>query len=331
MSTDSLIEVLLATYNGQSYLQEQIDSILNQTHQPTRILARDDGSSDESARILVNAAETHPDRVALLPGDKGSGHATWNFQILMSASTAPYVALADQDDVWLPGKLADSFAAMQKLEERYGKTVPLLVFTDLQVVDKDLGVIAPSLWQSQHLDPRRGRSLCLLLADNAVTGCTILMNRALVERASRMSSVAVLHDWWIALAACAFGHAYGLNQATMLYRQHAGNVTGAALQQPRTLLPKPRLHVHRRAHWERSVTMAKAFLSVYGAELEPAQRAVLQAFLRCDSKPNRLLRVSIWFRYRLFQKGLRENLAMLWYLWDMKAAKRTDAPVTAGL
>src|SRR5271156_5979852 len=95
------VEVLLATYNGARFLREQLDSILAQDYGNFRVLARDDGSSDETVEILVQYAEDFPDRVRVMPAGIATGNPQSNFLLLMRASTAEYVCFADQDDVWL--------------------------------------------------------------------------------------------------------------------------------------------------------------------------------------------------------------------------------------
>lgn len=323
-TSQPLVEILLATYNGERYLQPQIDSLLGQSYRPIRVLARDDGSSDGTAAILDRTASTHPDLFHRLPTEKPSGSAKANFLRLMAGSTAPYVALSDQDDVWLPNKLEQSMDAMHALEQQHGVAVPLLVFTDLTVVNRDLQVVHPSFWAHQHIQADRIATLRYLLAQNVVTGCTALLNRALVERCLQMPSAVFMHDWWIALNACIFGHSTALHTPTVLYRQHDSNVVGAVQHARPKLIPSWRQHGERRKQWEMGERQAEALLEVHGADLPSSERHMLQAYVRCETSPSRWVRVATWLRYHFFQKGLRPNLAILWYLWDMDAAKRQD-------
>ncbi len=322
MADSHPIQVLLATYNGQRFLQAQIDSIFAQTYRDVTILARDDGSTDETAAILHANASAHLGRLRQMPTGEPSGSAKDNFLRLMDASTAPYVALADQDDVWLPDKLECSMDAMQDLERRHGTTVPLLVFSDLAVVNESLQEVHPSFWAQQHIKPNRIHDLAPLLAQNVVTGCTALLNRALVERCLSMPQNVYMHDWWIALNACAFGHSSVLRRPTVLYRQHEHNVIGARTYPKPKLVPNWRNHGMRRIHWETRERQAEAMLQVHDAAIPPEKRRVLLDYVRCETSPSRLVRVFTWLRHGFFQTGLRPNLAMLWYLWDMAAAKR---------
>lgn len=323
--TQPEVEILLATYNGERFLQEQIDSLLSQTYRPVRVLARDDGSTDATVAILNRASQVHPEIFRQLPTGTPTGNAKWNFLLLMKASSAPYVALSDQDDVWLPDKVSASMAAMAALEQQYGAAVPLLVFTDLTVVDQELNVVHSSFWANQNIDADRIGQLRHVLAQNVVTGCTALMNRALVDRCTEMPDAVFMHDWWIALNACIFGHGKALPVATMLYRQHGGNLVGAVEHSAPKLIPSWRKHSERRKQWEMGERQAEALLAVHGEALPAEPRRILQAYVRCETSPSRFTRVATWLRYRFFQKGLRPNMAILWYLWDMSAAKRGDA------
>jgi glycosyltransferase involved in cell wall biosynthesis len=326
MDNQPQVEVLLATFNGERHLREQVESLLNQAGVEVSILARDDGSQDATCSILTEISRTCPEKLRLMAAGAPTGSAKWNFLRLMKASTGSYVALADQDDVWLPDKLSRSAQAMAELERQYGPSVPLLVFTDLRIVGEHLDELHASFWNHQGLDARRIASLRHLLAQNVLAGCTALMNRALVECSVDMPEEAYMHDWWIALAACAFGHARALHTRTVLYRQHGSNAVGAIVNGEMSLFPRPRYHEKRREQWERSAHQAMAFLALHRDKLTASQVRTLEAYRRCETSPSRLVRVFSYLRHGLFLKGLRPNLARLWYLWDMKAAKGADYP-----
>jgi glycosyltransferase involved in cell wall biosynthesis len=136
MSSLPEVEVLLATYNGARFLREQLDSIMAQDYGNIRVLARDDGSSDETIEILGQYAKKFPGCFRVMPAGSPTGSAKGNFLLLIKASTADYICFADQDDVWLPDKVSRTKQAMDQLESRWGTEVPLLVFTDLHVVDE---------------------------------------------------------------------------------------------------------------------------------------------------------------------------------------------------
>ena len=319
-----LVQVLLATYNGERFLREQIDSILAQSYQPLTILARDDGSKDATRAVLAEYASRFPNRFHLLEDGTPTGSPMKNFRKLIQASSAPYIACSDQDDIWLPEKISMSMKALQELEASTGPEKPCLVFTDLKVVGDDLKEISPSFWKAQGIAPKRIFHLHQLLTSNVITGCTLVCNRPLAERAALMPDDAYMHDWWMALLANLFGAARFLAQPTVLYRQHAANVLGLSVGESKVRLPKWRRHGGRRWLWELGERQAAALLRVHGEEITPAAERTLRAFVRCGTDANRLARVGTLMRHGFFYPHLQHTLAILWYLWDMKAAKRYD-------
>ena len=119
------IDVILPTFNGALYLREQVASIAQQTLRPARLLLRDDGSSDETCKIIRELAEEYGAWIEILPAQGNLG-CTANVSCLLEATSAPYVALADQDDVWLPEKLEVSYREMCSVESRRGSELSLI-------------------------------------------------------------------------------------------------------------------------------------------------------------------------------------------------------------
>ena len=221
-----LIEVVLATHNGVRFLEEQILSIDRQTLRPQRLLISDDQSTDGTLELIQRLVQNFGPWLVLLPPSSQRLGCVANFARLLVATSAPYVALADQDDVWLPNKLELSFMALSKLEVAYGKEAPLLVHTDLTLIRSSGTMISPSYLSYQRIDPERSSSTYLSLT-NVVSGCTVLLNRSCVVRSSPLPPQAAMHDWWLALVAAEFGAISCCQQSTVLYRQHVGNTVGA--------------------------------------------------------------------------------------------------------
>ena len=221
------VDILLATYNGEAFLAEQIESVLAQSFTDWRLLVRDDGSSDESTAVIRRYVSQYPEKIHLIEDpDTGLG-AAGNFARLMESSRAPYVMLCDQDDVWLPRKVERMLVAIRELEVESAAERPLLVFSDLTVVDRDLKVMHPSFWRYMLADAVAGTSINRLMGQNVVTGCASICNRRLIELTLPIPAEAVMHDWWMALVAAAVGELRCLPEATVLYRQHGRNTLGA--------------------------------------------------------------------------------------------------------
>lgn len=220
------IDILLATYNSELYLAAQLQSIFNQSYQNFEIIIRDDASQDNTLKVINEFSEKYPGKIRLIDDKKNLGCRD-NFALLMGHARCDYIFFSDADDVWLPTKIEKTMALMLEYEKKFGIHTPLLVHTDLQVVDRHLHLISSSFSQFTQINPSFGNQLNRLLIQNVVTGCTMLINRALLSLAYPIPPSAVMHDWWIALIACTFGQIIYLDQPTLQYRQHGNNAIGA--------------------------------------------------------------------------------------------------------
>ena len=235
-----MIAILLATYNGEKYLKEQIDSILSQMDRVSEkcaLYVHDDGSTDGTCDILKEYAVSHPGKVELLEGPPQGG-STKNFMYMLGEVETDYYMFSDQDDVWLPEKIERQYREMKKLEEGLhsgfsGQNLyasaemkengskgsdeiveetanmgyPAMVFSDMKVVDEGLNVIDPSFYSYSNLNPHRTK-LNELILENVVSGCCMMFNRRLRDLALRYSDLDKIkwHDWWITeIAAAVFG------------------------------------------------------------------------------------------------------------------------------
>ena len=263
-----VIEVVLPTYNGAAYLRQQVASIDQQTLRPQRLLVRDDGSTDGTQELLVSLKREYGGWLELLASDGNLG-CTANVNRLLEATKAPYVALADQDDVWLPHKLEASLALLKQLESFQGEQTSLLVHSDLELVDGDGTLLGCTYLQRQRLDPMLTAPEHLVLT-NVVTGCTVLLNRALLKQALPIPAEALMHDWWLALVASRFGAIAFLAAPTVQYRQHGANVLGAQglglsywMRRLQNLVADPSAGGHTRA----ALQQADCFEQRYGQQL----------------------------------------------------------------
>ncbi|GMG82131.1 glycosyltransferase family 2 protein [Paralimibaculum aggregatum] len=226
-ASDAPVDILLATYNGARFLPELLESLAAQSHRRWRLILRDDGSSDGSRELVEGWAAGRPEAfLAIDPGGSNLG-AAGSFAALLAASDAPYFLFCDQDDVWLPDKISHLLALMQEAEGARGTQTPLLVHSDLRVVDEALAPIAPSFWARQQIaSAQLGRTGGLLIR-NCVTGCAMIGNAALRSAALPIPDSAMMHDWWCGAVAWRTGHIVETDRATVLYRQHGGNALGS--------------------------------------------------------------------------------------------------------
>ncbi len=308
-----MIDILLATFNGGRFLREQLDSLLHAIPEDARVLVQDDGSADDTPAILSAYAQAHPNVIRLTEGPAHEKSAKGNFMSLLIKSDAEYTFFCDQDDVWEPGKIQKSLNRMRAGEERFGKDCPLLVHTDLSVVDASLGPIAPSFWRYQNLDP--SPAVNRLLVQNSVTGCTVFINRALKELLKKAPAGGMLmHDWWAALIAASMGHILPVDEPLIRYRQHGNNQLGASGFDPvRDMKKAAGGDGGFRQRILDTMAQAKAFCTVYEELLpESAWHAVYRyAHLSMHKKPLRMLML---LRYGYLKKGFMRVLGQLYYI-----------------
>ncbi len=212
------VTILLSTYNGENYLQTQLDSFREQTHDAWRIAWRDDGSSDHSVAMV----ETFAKSAACVQSPSSGPHlgaAASFLQLLSENSDAPLIAFADQDDRWLPAKLQRAVAQLGRDD------APALYCARQMLTDDDF--THPELSVKFRCIPGFPASL----TQNIATGNTVVMNGAAARLvASVPAPVASPHDWWsyIVVSACG-GRVIYDPEPVVLYRQHLKNLVGAQL------------------------------------------------------------------------------------------------------
>ncbi len=283
-----MITVLLAVYNGEKYLKEQIESILNQSVKDIKILIRDDGSTDNSAEIISFYCDKYPNKISSIVG-LPTGSAIGNFSKLLKNCDSDYIMFSDQDDVWLPDKIEKTLAAMQSAEQMSEN--PILVHTDLKVVNQNLDEIAPSFFEFQKLI-QKDITLPKLLVQNYVTGCTIMINRALREKCGEIPGECIMHDWWLALDAVLFGEIICINEPTMLYRQHDANQVGAKAAYGVSFIKRKLSTLDNvRENYNATYVQAKALLECYGDALNDQQRKTIEKYCEIP-KMNKFKKIS---------------------------------------
>lgn len=237
------VAIVMATYNGSRFVEEQIRSIQAQSYYDWELYVRDDGSCDDTVQKVLQI-ERDDHRVQLVRDELGNQGAIGNFSVLMEVALkeeADYVFFADQDDIWDPEKIEIMLAHASKLLVQHVGQIPILVHSDLSVVDEKLEVIADSFIAYSRLSPRVSAS-GILLFRNQVTGCACVINRALLKLATPVPKNVMMHDWWLALLADSAGEIKFVPQPLVKYRQHSDNVLGARsyANKLRVLLMSPR-------------------------------------------------------------------------------------------
>ena len=226
-----LVEILMSTYNGEKYLSALLDSICCQTYGNWRMLIRDDISHDKTLEIILDYKKLYPDRFLIF--DNADNNCVLNlgpslsFGRLLETSTADYIAFCDQDDVWMPDKLELQMKIMMDTETSAGRDVPILVHSDMLLCDDRMNIMSDSFWHYQNILPEQMNNISSLLMNNFVTGCTILINKALRISSIPIPEQTLMFDWWLALIAEETGKIISIPLPLVKYRQHDNNAIGA--------------------------------------------------------------------------------------------------------
>jgi hypothetical protein len=224
MPSSPRLSVALCTYNGCRFLPAQLDSYLAQTTQPYEIVACDDDSDDDTVSLLEDFARRAPFAVRVVRNDTRLG-PTKNFEKAIGLCSGDVIATSDQDDIWLPDKLAVTLAALDRIP-RCG-----LAFTDAEVVEEDLRPRGHSMWDAiQFRSParrqvRQGRTFEVLLRQWVVTGATMMFRSELRPHVLPIPPQWT-HDGWTALMISAMAPVAMVERPTVLYRQHAAQQIG---------------------------------------------------------------------------------------------------------
>ncbi len=301
-----MIVLLLSTYNGERYLKEQLDSLFLQSNQDFKLIVRDDCSTDRTKEIL----NFYNCNIEFIDSSENLG-VKKSFVILLKYayenSDAKYFMFCDQDDVWNQDKIEKTLEKMKELENLYGDNIPLLVHTDLEVVNERLESLSGSMWKSEHINPR-ANTLNKLLMQNTITGCTMMINRSLATKSLSISSKAIMHDWWIGLISSSFGKIGFIEESTIKYRQHSSNDTGAKNYNYKFIIDK--LKKFGDINIDKNIYQAKEFLKEYKDQLDEKSKIMLVDFSTIKEK-SYLKRVSIILKYRLLKYGLIRNIGLL--------------------
>lgn len=219
----SKIAILLATYNGESYLKDQLDSLIKQSYDDWVCYVHDDGSTDRTKEILEYYKRKYSKKFVIL-NYPSTGSAKANFISLLKYPEEEYIMFCDQDDYWVNDKIETELSYI--LREDPEK--PTVVFSDLTIVDQNLKQISSSYFKYERRNPY-ATSLIQLLKQNVAAGCTMMINSKLKELAINNTEILnlAMHDWGVMLLATTNGQIRYIDKSTVLYRQHQGNAVGA--------------------------------------------------------------------------------------------------------
>ncbi len=206
-----MISVCMATYNGEKYLKDQLDSILKQIQSSDELIVSDDGSND-STRYIIQGYQKRYANIILVDGPKCGVQK--NFEHALKQANGDILFLSDQDDVWKDGKV-------KRVLREFEDPQTLCVVHDCEIVDANLNSTNETFFGLKHGKP----GLIANLYKNAFIGCGMAFRRVVFEKSYPFPDHIEMHDWWIGLVASCMGKTVFIHDSYLLYRRHGDNTS----------------------------------------------------------------------------------------------------------
>ncbi|AAN00292.1 TPA: glycosyltransferase family 2 protein [Streptococcus agalactiae] len=303
------VNILMATYNGEKFLAQQIESIQKQTFKEWNLLIRDDGSSDKTCDIIRNFTAKDSRIRFINENEHHNLGVIKSFFTLVNYEVADFYFFSDQDDVWLPEKLSVSLeAAKHKASD-----VPLLVYTDLKVVNQELNILQDSMIRAQS--HHANTTLLPELTENTVTGGTMMINHALAEKWFTPNDI-LMHDWFLALLAASLGEIIYLDLPTQLYRQHDNNVLGARTMDKRFKILREGPKSIFTRYWKLihdSQKQASLIVDKYGDIMTANDLELIKCFIKIDKQPF-MTRLRWLWKYGYSKNQFKHQVVFKWLI-----------------
>ncbi|HGC8314485.1 TPA: glycosyltransferase family 2 protein [Streptococcus agalactiae] len=303
------VNILMATYNGEKFLAQQIESIQKQTFKEWNLLIRDDGSSDKTCDIIRNFTAKDSRIRFINENEHHNLGVIKSFFTLVNYEVADFYFFSDQDDVWLPEKLSVSLeAAKHKASD-----VPLLVYTDLKVVNQELNILQDSMIRAQS--HHANTTLLPELTENTVTGGTMMINHALAEKWFTPNDI-LMHDWFLALLAASLGEIIYLDLPTQLYRQHDNNVLGARTMDKRFKILREGPKSIFTRYWKLihdSQKQASLIVDKYGDIMTANDLELIECFIKIDKQPF-MTRLRWLWKYGYSKNQFKHQVVFKWLI-----------------
>jgi len=300
---------IMATYNGENFIREAIESIPKKCD----LLISDDGSTDGTLKYLNSIENRH---VSILNYSSG-GKPALNFgnAINNTPSNYNYYFLADQDDIWTNEKYRLLIGEIEKIEKQYGEECPILLFGDSIIVDSTLKVINESFFEYDGLDANILINKRNVFFQNIAQGATMIFNKALLERCRPMPKEIYMHDWWLLLCALNFGEVRVSKYKTLLYRQHENNNIGA---NKRNLIKQLFSQIAKKSkiknHLKKINQQTECFANIYRSQLHCDKTIkFLTDFFCISHSKNTLCRKFFLFKNRIYLSSLKRTIVLYLY------------------
>jgi glycosyltransferase involved in cell wall biosynthesis len=215
------ISVCMASYNGEKYIRQQIDSILPQLGESDELIISDDSSTDDTISVVKSINDN---RIKLIKDQKFKSPVS-NFENAIKNATGDFIFLCDQDDIWQPNKVESVLPFLKQYD---------LVVSDCKIVDGDLNIIEDSFFKKMHSSTGFWKNF----VKNRYLGCCMAFRKEVLDNALPFPPQIAMHDIWLGLCAELFGHPFFLNEPLVLYRRHGNNASFGSEKSKYTLMFK---------------------------------------------------------------------------------------------
>lgn len=280
------ISIVLATYNGSKYICELLESLLAQTNQDWDLVVSDDGSNDDTLDIVKEYEAKFGKRLSIVINDTGEHGPNANFINGLRNATGTYYMFCDQDDVWLPDKVALSVQAIQNMEAMRSSSVPVLASCALTVTDghlKPVEDIRTNTGSFSREDILSG----FLTTETLLNGCSMIFNseakRFLLAEERLIAKSSIMYDYWLSLYVVSLGDICLIEKPMMLYRIHGSNTVGTRLDARRSLKDIPSV-LNNKADFYRMSKSALSYISSNYAITDQRVEHILSLYLTVGVK-----------------------------------------------
>ena len=271
-----MISIALACYNGENYIHDQIQSILNQTISNLELIICDDKSSDDTVKVIQNIDDN---RIKLFQNEKQLG-VVKNFEKAISLCNGDYIALSDQDDIWVAEKLEKQKIQYLLERQKYPKG-PIILYHDLIMVDKDLKIIEESFWKLYKI---RNFNLKQNLFQNHITGCTTFFDKKTAQYFTPFISTDILHDHIMSIITNCYGKNIEMNESLIKFRRHDTNSTET--KKEKNIIKR----ILRNNKYENEIKFAKIFYDSNKNKLTITQQKYFERFIQLENKNSILIK-----------------------------------------
>ncbi len=308
-----MIYIIMCVYNGEKYIKEQIESILHNSITDWRLYISDDGSTDRTYELAAGYAKAYPQKIILTTHINAADPSIHFLEkirdVSMKMQADDFIMLCDQDDIWYNNKIELTLEHMNHLVVKNSNKKPLLVCTDVEVVNEKKEQLAESFRRMIHYSIKKLDTAHLLMEHKA-QGCTIMINKVLADKIRQLPQVITKHDMWLEMIAVTMGKVDYVDEPTMAYRRHAEQYTAGEMRFWKMVVEQLK-HMKEQKYMVYGLApQTKEFLRIYGQELDGEHKELVETFATLEQQGFWQKRYNI-IKYHMWKTGVIRNIGMM--------------------